>query len=70
MTSKRTRCEECGTTTLEFDPPIEFELAKACGVLKPGTYAANVTGALPICMKMKHDDTEKHGRLVEYWEEW
>ena len=63
------KCPTCGTTTLHFDPPIELEVADACGQMKPGTYTGSQPGGIPVCQSTKGHDG-KHAYLVEYVDSW
>lgn len=60
------QCPTCGTTKIEFDPPLVFEPSEQCAALKPGNWTAEY---LPICeMPRGHDG--KHVHLVERLDTW
>jgi hypothetical protein len=63
------KCPTCGTTKIEYDPPLEFKVVKACGQIKPGNYSTNDPRGLIRC-EMPKDHEPPHIYLVEYLEKW
>ena len=63
------KCPTCGSTAIRFDPPVGIEIVAACGQAKPGTYAANPPGGIPVCdLPTGHDGA--HSALIEYNDTW
>lgn len=54
-------CDACGTQIWVYDPPIEFDVKEACGVVNPETNRE--------CHLVK-DHTGKHYALIEEVESW
>lgn len=63
------RCEHCGATRIEFDPPIEIRAGEACRAVKPGTYGVT-PGGIPVCQLPRHGKDEPHLYVVEYVLRW